>query len=70
MSERAERIVAALDHRWRPTREIADRADVEEYVRMSTIYHTLNMAVKYGKAEKRTTVSPRGVRVAEWRLAQ
>ena len=58
--------MAALDHQWRPTREIADRAEVESYVRMSAIYHTLNMAVKYRQAEKCTVVVG-GVKTAEWR---
>ncbi len=70
MSERSERIVASLDDQWRTTREIADRAGVEEYVRLSPIYHTLNQAVKYRLAEKRMAVGGRTGRTAEWRRIQ
>lgn len=69
MSDRYDRLVAALDSEWRPTAELKERARIEAYVRMSAIYHTLNMAVKYGQAEKRVVIAGKGARVAEWRRA-
>jgi len=66
VSERSERIVASLDSEWRSTREIADRAGLKEYERLSPIYHTLNIAVKYRQAEKRLVMAG-GNRVAQWR---
>ena len=70
MSERYDRLVAALDSEWRPTPEVKSRAQIEEYVRMSSVYHLLNQAVKYRMAEKRVVEPKPGVRVAEWRLAE
>ncbi len=67
MSERADRIVASLDSEWRTTREIADRAGLKGYERMSVIYHTLNQAVKYRQAEKRVVTGGRAGRMAMWR---
>ena len=70
MSDRYDRLVAALDSEWRPTPEVKRRAQIEDYVRMSSVYHSLNMAVKYRIAEKRVVNPKQGVRVAEWRLAE
>ena len=69
MSDRYDRLVAALDSEWRPTVELKERARIEEYVRMSSVYQSLNMAVKYRMAEKRVVIVGRGTRVAEWRRA-
>lgn len=66
MSERTDKVFAAIDSEWRSTAEIRDKAQLEE-CRMSAMYHTLNQAVKYRLAEKRiVTVEGGGVR-AEWR---
>lgn len=67
MSDRYDRLVAALDSEWRPTIELKKRARIEEHVRMSSVYHSLNMAVKYRMAEKRVVIVGKGARVAEWR---
>lgn len=69
MSDRYDRLVAALDSEWRPTVELKERARIEEYVRMSSVYHSLNMAVKYRVAEKRVVFIGHGAKVAEWRRA-
>ncbi len=68
MSERSERIVAALDSEWRSTKEIAARAGVDGLGdTLGAVHHSLGMALKYGQAEKKIVIAEGRGRIAMWR---